>query len=73
MKRLDDFKLANEMLEKVLGGFTSTTPERLFTFQGENAVVQASNVGRQTSHVCGCMCNCSGAGAGAGGGGGAGH
>ena len=70
MKKIDYFKLANEMLEKVLGGYVSSTPERLFTFQGEYAAVQANNVHHNTSHACGCGCGCAG---GAGNGSGAGR
>lgn len=70
MKKLDDFKLANEMLEKILGGHTSSTPGRFFSFQGEYAVAQANNVRNKTFHACGCGCGCGG---GAGNGSGAGR
>lgn len=64
---INDFKLTNELLHKVLGGNQSAP--RFYSFSGANAVEQANNVSISDAS-CACGCGCSG---GAGNGGGSGN
>lgn len=68
MKSVKEFQLANEMLEKVLGGNASPLGQ-VFTFTGAYAERQAQSIGHIT-RGCGCGCGCAG---GAGNGSGAGR
>ena len=67
MKDLKEFQLANEMLEKVLGGITSPAAKRTFQFNSIYALEQAQKMGLMRGCACGCAC-----GGEQGGGGGAG-
>jgi hypothetical protein len=67
MKKFDEFRLTNELLKNVVGGQTSS--DKVFSFNGENAVEAASLVQANFSD-CACGCSCFGqAGSGSGGGG----
>ena len=66
MKTFDEFKLTNEMLDKVIGGGKSFSQGKFFAFNGAYAEQQARNVHKK-DHMCGCGCGCSsGAGNGSG-------
>jgi len=67
MKNLDEFRIANELLNEVFGG-NQVTP-RVYSFSGVNAVAEARKVAIIDS-ACACGCGCSG---GAGNGGGSGN
>lgn len=66
MKNMDDFKLSNALLKRIIGGQRTGTTQ-YYTFSGENAVVEAQQA---ADYGCGCQCGCS---SGAGGGGGSGQ
>lgn len=68
MKEQDEFKMTNELLEKVLGGSNALSNAKIFTFTGDYAVRQAQTIDRLHAS-CACGCGCQG---GAGGGTGAG-
>lgn len=68
MEKNDDFTLANEALENILGGANLNGALNFFTFSGANAVQDAQNL--QKAQDCGCSCFCND---GCGGGGGAGN
>ncbi len=68
MKEQDEFKMTNELLEKVLGGSNALSNAKIFTFTGVYAARQAQLVDIIHSS-CACGCGCTG---GAGGGNGAG-
>lgn len=55
MKQKDEFKLTNELLEKVLGGRGFSSSPKVFSFNGAYASQQADLV-RRTNNSCGCGC-----------------
>lgn len=59
MKQKDEFKLTNELLEKVLGGRSFSSSPKVFSFNGAYASQQADLV-RRINNACGCGCGCGG-------------
>lgn len=68
MTMTDDFALANEALENILGGSNMNGTVRTFSFMGANAVQEAKQVD-QVGLNCACSCFCNDGSGGGGGGG----
>lgn len=63
---MTDIDFTNEMLAKVLGGTSSLSNAKVYTFTGAYAEQQAQEVIQQELN-CACSCTCNeGAGSGAG-------